>query len=93
MILNTLLTFHPKVKKIWNSLAGLLAFHIADAFPFLLIASREQWLADGQQQIVNYSCGDSSGIAPVFPINLLLKASAEEPRIRDKHSDQMTNNQ
>ena len=47
--------------KLLDSTAGLLAFHIADAFPFLPMLSRpEQWQSC-QQQKVDYSCGDSSG--------------------------------
>lgn len=67
MAFRTLLTFHPKVKKLLKDfLAGLLALHIADAFPFNPGHPGNTVAIDSQQQNVNYSCGDSSGINQYF---------------------------
>lgn len=67
--------------------AGLLALHIADAFPSRLVG---QWQLDCQQLLLwitvagtaPESCLNNS---PIFPFNLLMIISAEEPQIRYKH--------
>jgi hypothetical protein len=73
--------------------AGLLAFHIAGAFP---VSVTKTVAIDGQQQKVDYSCGDSSGVmplwhAPVFPFNLLMISSAEEPTFLHKLKERRVN--
>lgn len=76
------IAFHPKALKLFGSAAGLLAFHIAGAFPFYnsgIVASNKKWI---------YSCGDSSGLGfrqTGFPFNLLMIVSAEEPSFLCKH--------
>ena len=68
LLLDTIPTFHPKVKILKrNFAAGLLAFHITEAFPLALTRT----VAKGVSKYsVDYSCGDSSGLSPAFPINL-----------------------
>jgi hypothetical protein len=52
--------FHPKALIILDPTAGLLAFHIAGGLPIRQVADSGKY--DCQQQNVDYSCGDSSGI-------------------------------
>lgn len=51
-------------------MAGLLAFHIAGAFPSACVT--DSGYEHYRQQKVDYSCGDSSGFTPAFPFNLLM---------------------
>ena len=55
------IAFHPKALKNWMMTAGLLALHIAGAFPFSVTKTVA---LDSQQQKVDYSFGDSSGMMP-----------------------------
>ena len=57
-----LIAFHPKALTTCWILAGLLAYLVVNAFPFI----QEQWLKSVNKCILamheDYSCGDSYGI-------------------------------
>ena len=84
------IAFHPKALKLFGSAAGLLAFHIADAFPFYNsgIGVQQQKVdiqLRGQLRIQAFA---NTG----FPFNLLMIVSAEEPSFLCKHKGRSVNN-
>jgi hypothetical protein len=63
-ILRLLIAFHPKALIfVLDTTAGLLAFHIAGAFPYApKTFGSIQWRKMASNKMWDYSCGDSSGI-------------------------------
>ena len=76
-----LIAFQPESSDFCWMLAGLLAFLLVNAFPFI----KEQWLQNVNKRILtmheDYSCGDSYGIKfTVFPFNLARSYTVRKPK-------------